>query len=132
MKKNNNKKDIIRQRMPRRKKTFGQKAADKLTSFCGSWFFIIVIFVYFIVWILLNITAFVFEWDPWPFIILNLSLSFLAVLQASIILMSQNRMADVDRLTARRDYLIDRKSGREIQEIKAELKEIKKILKKLK
>jgi len=124
--------DIIRQRMPRRKNTSGQKAADKLTAFCGSWFFIFFILAYFIVWIILNVTAFVFHWDEWPFIILNLSLSFLAVLQASIILMSQNRMADIDRLTARRDYLIDRKSGREIQEIKAELIEIKKLLKKRK
>ena len=99
-------------------RTFGQKAADGLTKWAGSWSFIIFIGILIAVWIYLNITAYVKHWDPWPFIILNLCLSCLAAIQAPIILMSQNRQAQKDRIKAQYDYAVNRKAEKEIREIK--------------
>ncbi len=98
-------------------RTFGQKAADWLTKWAGSWLFIILLFVLIATWIYLNITAYVKQWDPWPFIILNLCLSCLAAIQAPIILMSQNRQAQKDRLKSEYDYKINKKAEKEIQRI---------------
>ena len=69
-------------------------------------------------WIYLNVSAYVNNWDPWPFIILNLCLSCLAAIQAPIILMSQNRQSQKDRLKSEYDYSVNRKAEREIREIK--------------
>ena len=69
-------------------------------------------------WIYLNITAYLKQWDPWPFIILNLCLSCLAAIQAPIILMSQNRQAQRDRIKAEYDYRLNKKAEKEIREIK--------------
>jgi uncharacterized membrane protein len=99
-------------------RTFGQKAADGLTKWAGSWCFIILVGIFISIWIYLNITAYVRHWDPWPFIILNLCLSCLAALQAPIILMSQNRQAQKDRMKAEYDYALNRKAEKEICEIK--------------
>jgi uncharacterized membrane protein len=99
-------------------RTFGQKAADGLTKWAGSWSFIIFIGVLISIWIYLNITAYVEHWDPWPFIILNLCLSCLAALQAPVILMSQNRQAQRDRIRSEYDYALNRKAEKEIREIK--------------
>jgi uncharacterized membrane protein len=99
-------------------RTFGQKAADGLTKWAGSWSFIIIIGILITAWIYLNITAYIKHWDPWPFIILNLCLSTLAALQAPVILMSQNRQSQKDRIKAEYDYAVNRKAEREIQEIK--------------
>lgn len=99
-------------------KTFGQKAADVLTRFAGSWAFIILVTLFIFAWVYLNVTAYVNNWDPWPFIILNLCLSCLAALQAPIILMSQNRENQRDRLRAQYDYAVNRRAEKEIQEIK--------------
>ena len=99
-------------------KTLGQKAADGLTKWAGSWLFIILVIILIAIWIYLNITAYVRQWDPWPFIILNLCLSCLAALQAPIILMSQNRENQRDRLRAQYDYAVNRKAEKEIREIK--------------
>jgi uncharacterized membrane protein len=99
-------------------RTFGQKAADGLTKWAGSWSFIIIIGILITTWIYLNITAYIKHWDPWPFIILNLCLSTLAALQAPVILMSQNRQSQKDRIKAEYDYAVNRKAEREIQEIK--------------
>lgn len=93
----------------KRKLTLGQKAADKLTTFCGSWAFIVTLFIFISVWIYLNLTAYFYRWDPWPFIILNLTLSCLAAIQAPIILMSQNREEEKEKLKVERDYLVDKK-----------------------
>ncbi len=112
--------------------TLGQKAADKITEFCGSWTFIILLFVFIGIWIFLNLTGFIYRWDPWPFIILNLTLSCLAAVQAPIILMSQNRQAERDRLTARYDYMVNRKAEREIQDMQKDLEEIKSLIRSLK
>ncbi len=99
-------------------RTFGQKAADGLTKWAGSWTFIIMLFIFIGLWIFLNIKAYIGKWDPWPFIILNLCLSCLAAIQAPVILMSQNRQAQKDRAKADYDYAVNRKSEKEIREIK--------------
>ena len=88
-------------------KTFGQKASDKLTKWAGSWTFILSFFVFLALWMAANVLMWVKEWDPYPFILLNLVLSCLAAIQAPIILMSQNRTAQRDRLKAEFDYKIN-------------------------
>lgn len=100
-------------------RTFGQKAADKLTSFAGSWGFIFGFIVFLIIWMIINaIWLIERSWDPYPFILLNLVLSCLAALQAPIILMSQNRQAQKDRQRAEYDYAVNRKAEQEIREMK--------------
>lgn len=110
---------------------FGQRAADKLAEIVGSWAFIILFSIILIVWILLNTSWILFNdnWDPYPFILLNLVLSCIAAIQAPIILMSQNRHAQKDRLRTEYDYTVDKKAEKEIQEIKEQLKRIEKKLK---
>jgi len=109
--------------------TPGQKASDKLTKFAGSWSFIIGLSIIIFVWIIINTFAIVYKWDPYPFILLNLGLSCLAALQAPVILMSQNRQAERDRLNAKYDYQVNRKAEREIQQIIKSLNHIKRKLK---
>ncbi len=99
-------------------KTFGQKAADGLTKWAGSWTFITILFIFVGLWIFLNIRAYIGQWDPWPFIILNLVLSCLAAIQAPVILMSQNRQTQRDRAKAEYDYAVNRKAEKEIREIR--------------
>lgn len=124
-----NKKDS-QEHLPRQKLTFGQRAADKLTSVAGSWTFIIIVLLYIAVWITLNLVAFLRHWDPWPFIILNLTLSCLAALQAPVILMSQNRTKERDRVESERDFAVNRKAEREIEDMQKDLEEIKTLVKK--
>lgn len=112
----------------RQKLTLGQKASDWLTRWVGSWTFILALFGYMFVWISLNLIGFIRHWDPWPFILLNLTLSCLAAAQAPIILMSQNRQTERDRLDARYDHAINRKAERENQQMMKDLAEIKKVL----
>ncbi len=109
--------------------TMGQRAADHMTVTVGSWSFIITLFVFMAIWMFVNVTAFIYHWDPYPFILLNFVLSCLAAVQAPIILMSQNRQAERDRLQSKYDYQVDRKAEREIQEIKNDVAEIKRLLK---
>ena len=118
--------------LPKEKLTFGQRAADRLTTFAGSWTFIISVLVYIAVWIGSNLIGWQFHWDPWPFIILNLTLSCLAALQAPVILMSNNRTAERDRLSQRYDYLVDRKTSRDVEKILKEIEIIKNKLDKVK
>jgi uncharacterized membrane protein len=98
--------------------TFGQKMADKVASFGGSWMFIIIFMVILVMWIVLN--SFILmklrngSFDPYPYIFLNLILSMLAAIQAPIIMMSQNRQAYKDRLSAEHDYEVNLKSELEI------------------
>lgn len=99
-------------------KTFGQKSADKLTKWAGSWTFIIGFIIVLIIWMLANVYAWVNSWDPYPFILLNLVLSCIAALQAPIILMSQNRSGQRDRQRFEYDYAVNRKAEKEIQEIR--------------
>jgi uncharacterized membrane protein len=97
--------------------TFGQKMADKVASFGGSWIFISIFFGIMVIWILLN--SFILfklngSFDPYPYILLNLVLSMLAAIQAPIIMMSQNRQAYKDRLSAEHDYEVNLKAELEI------------------
>lgn len=115
----------------RGKRTLGQKAADGIAEFGGSWIFISLFFLFLIVWMAINVFYLTNEksFDPFPFILLNLTLSCLAAIQAPVILMSQNRQMHRNRAKAERDYYINRKAEREIEGIQADLDEIKKILK---
>ena len=91
--------------------TLGQRAADKIAAFGGSWPFIITFALTLASWIILNAVILKTKaFDPYPFILLNLVLSCLAAIQAPIIMMSQNRQTEKDRLTAANDYLINLKS----------------------
>ena len=112
------------------KKTFGQKASDKLTQWAGSWTFIIAFLIFILIRVAANIYAWAKQWDPYPFILLNLALSLLAAIQAPIILMSQNRESQKDRIRAEYDYKINRRAEREITDIKKQLNRIEKKLKK--
>ena len=93
----------------------GEKIADNVTKMMGSWKFIIVQSIILVFWILLNITAYIQKWDPYPFILLNLALSFQAAYSAPIIMMSQNRQADIDREKTEEDYYINLKAELEIE-----------------
>ncbi|MEJ0064667.1 MAG: DUF1003 domain-containing protein [Caulobacteraceae bacterium] len=95
--------------------TMGQKIADQVAATMGSWPFIIVQSGILLVWIVLNITAFVEKWDPYPFILLNLALSFQAAYAAPFIMMSQNRQQDIDRKEAENDHQINIKAELEIE-----------------
>ena len=91
--------------------TLGQRTADKIATFGGSWTFIISFGVVLIIWIIVNAVILSNKaFDPYPFVFLNLILSCLAAIQAPIIMMSQNRQSERDRLTAANDYLINLKS----------------------
>ena len=109
-----------------RKYTFGMKASDKIAKWGGSWGFISIFMAFLIIWMLINFYLITVTWDPYPFILLNLVLSCLAAIQAPVILMSQNRAAERDRVKAERDYAVNRKSEREIELIKKDLDYIKK------
>ena len=83
----------------------------------GSWTFIIIQSTILLFWIVLNITAYVQRWDPYPFILLNLALSFQAAYAAPFIMMSQNRQQDIDRKQAENDYQINIKAELEIESL---------------
>jgi uncharacterized membrane protein len=95
--------------------SFGQKVADGLAAVMGSWAFIIVQSVILALWIVLNVTAYINKWDPYPFILLNLALSFQAAYAAPVIMMSQNRQQDIDRREAENDHKINIKAELEIE-----------------
>src|SRR5579884_2454186 len=97
--------------------TAGQKIADTVASTVGSWRFIIIQSCILAIWLALNITGIVYRWDPYPFILLNLALSFQAAYAAPFVMMSQNRQAEKDRLTAQNDYITDTKGEEEIRHI---------------
>jgi uncharacterized membrane protein len=97
--------------------TFGQKLADKVATFGGSWTFILIFAVVLVIWVLLNsfvLITYDESFDPYPYILLNLFLSMLAAIQAPVILMSQNRQAYKDRLSAEHDYEVNLKAELEI------------------
>ena len=93
--------------------TFGQRAADAVAGVMGSWGFIVVQSCFLCAWIVLNITAWVQRWDPYPFILMNLLLSMQAAYAAPVIMMSQNRQAAKDRLEAHNDFLVTKGRGRD-------------------
>jgi uncharacterized membrane protein len=95
--------------------TAGQRIADTVAATMGSWTFIIIQSVILMFWIALNVTAYVEQWDPYPFILLNLALSFQAAYAAPFIMMSQNRQQDIDRKAAGNDHQINIKAELEIE-----------------
>lgn len=98
------------------KLTLGQRVADRVADFGGSWTFIISFGFFILIWIGLNVYWFANKgFDPYPFILLNLILSCIAALQAPVIMMSQNRQEEKDRERARNDYMINLKSELEIR-----------------
>jgi uncharacterized membrane protein len=99
----------------KRSPSLGERLADALTSVVGSWHFIIIQTLLLLVWIAANVWAWLSQWDPYPFILLNLVLSFQAAYTAPIIMMSQNRQAAVDRLNAETDYKVNVKAELEIE-----------------
>ena len=103
------------QNPPKPKLSLGARVADKVAATMGSWHFIIIQSIVLAIWVTLNVTALVKQWDPYPFILLNLMLSFQAAYAAPIIMMSQNRQSDVDRAAAKHDYEVNLKSELEIE-----------------
>ena len=95
--------------------TLGNRLADRVADVVGSWHFISIQSVLLICWIILNVIGTIQHWDPYPFILLNLMLSFQAAYTAPIIMMSQNRQSQIDRQEARHDYEVNLKSELEIE-----------------
>jgi uncharacterized membrane protein len=108
-----------------RQLTSGQRIADTVATVMGSWTFIICQSIILFVWIVLNITAYVERWDPYPFILLNLALSFQAAYAAPFIMMSQNRQQDIDRKAAEHDYQINIKAELEIELLHQKIDELR-------
>lgn len=101
--------------------TRGQRAADWVATAVGSWGFIIGQTILLTFWIVLNITAWIKHWDPYPFILMNLFLSAQAAFTAPVIMMSQNRQTLRDRLEAHNDFTINQKAEEEIRAILLQL-----------
>ena len=101
--------------------TTGQRAADWVATAVGSWGFIIGQSILLTFWIVLNITAWINHWDPYPFILMNLFLSAQAAFTAPVIMMSQNRQTIRDRLEAHNDFMINQKAEEEIRAILIQL-----------
>jgi len=107
--------------------TFGQRVADKVASFGGSWTFILIFASVLVGWVILNSVVLVksnTSFDPYPYILLNLFLSMLAAIQAPIIMMSQNRQAAKDRLDAAHDYQVNLKAEMEIAKLHEKIDEL--------
>ena len=108
--------------------TFGQRLADSVAKFGGSWTFISIFGVILLGWVVLNsviLARFHGAFDPYPYILLNLFLSMLASIQAPIIMMSQNRQAAKDRLDAAHDYEVNLKAEMEIETLHQKLDELR-------
>lgn len=110
--------------------TLGQKYADFITRLCGSWWFILSLLFLLVFWIVMNILVLIEGWDPYPFILLNLVLSCITAIQVPLILMSEVRHREVSMAKAERDYIVNRKAEREIENMQRDLHEIKRLLKK--
>ncbi len=102
--------------------TFGQRVSDAVARFGGSWSFIFIFVGVLLGWMIINgLSLFGLHFDPYPFILLNLALSCIAAIQAPIIMMSQNRSADRDRLDAENDFHVNLKSEHELRILHAKL-----------
>lgn len=115
------------------KASFGQKAADAVAKFAGSWAFIFSFVAVMAIWMILNVLLAAYAFDAYPFILLNLVLSCIAAIQAPLIMMSQNRQEAKDRKRAENDYRVNLKSEFVIDELYRKLEQVsenqKKILK---
>lgn len=101
--------------------SFGNRLADKVASFGGSWPFIILFICLMLLWMAVNVYFLTKPFDPYPFILLNLLLSTVAAIQAPLIMMSQNRREDKDRQRAVNDYLVNLKSEIEVRNLHQKL-----------
>jgi uncharacterized membrane protein len=108
--------------------TIGQQVADKTALTIGSWAFIIAQTVAVAVWVVVNLTAYIRGWDPYPFILLNLMFSVQAAYAAPIIMMSQNRQAERDRVQAQQDLETNIKAELEIEDVQERLSRMEDIL----
>jgi uncharacterized membrane protein len=104
---------------------FGQKVADKVAATMGSWTFIVAQSLILLIWIMLNLAAYIRHWDPYPFILLNLVLSFQAAYAAPVIMMSQNRQLEIDRQAAISDYQVNVKAELEIELLHQKIDELR-------
>ena len=112
------KKEGVVNNIIREERTLGQRAADKFASFVGSWGFIGILVIFLSFWIIVNLYVLTgSNFDPYPFILLNLVLACITAIQVPIILMSQNRQEQKDRVRAEYDYRLDKKSEKNIEEI---------------
>jgi uncharacterized membrane protein len=107
-----------------RQATFGERIADVVAGFGGSWTFIITFLVLLVVYSIINVVLGGRAWDPYPFILLNLILSMLAALQAPVIMMSQNRQDTKDRLRGELDFAVNRRAESEVQALSRKLNAI--------
>jgi CRP/FNR family transcriptional regulator, cyclic AMP receptor protein len=103
------------------KYTFGERIADGVASFGGSWPFIILVGIALVIYVSINVALRAQSWDPYPFILLNLFLSMLAAIQAPVIMMSQNRQDKKDRLRSELDFEVNRRAEAEIQNLSRKL-----------
>src|SRR6201993_2110496 len=103
---------------------FGQRLADKVASGMGSWRFIIIQTIIVVVWMGVNVIGFCYHWDAYPFILLNLLFSTQAAYAAPIIMMSQNRQGERDRLQAQADYQTNLDAKKEIEALQLQLNSI--------
>ena len=108
--------DVIEER-----ETTGERVADAVARFGGSWSFIILFSVVLSIYTIINVRLGVGAWDPYPFILLNLFLSMIAAIQAPVIMMSQNRQDKKDRLRGELDYDVNRRAESEIQGVAQKL-----------
>jgi CRP/FNR family cyclic AMP-dependent transcriptional regulator len=104
--------------------TLGQRVADKVADTIGSWPFITIQTIILTIWIILNVTAWIKRWDPYPFILLNLMLSFQAAYSGPVIMMSQNRQSAKDRIAAEVDHQVNTKAELEINNLIRRLDEL--------
>jgi len=104
--------------------TFGQRLADSVATGMGSWRFIIIQTVIVAVWMILNVVAIVYHWDPYPYILLNLLFSTQAAYAAPIIMMAQNRQNERDRAQADEDFRTNVEAKKEIEELQVRLNAI--------
>ena len=119
------KRDVVAAGKPSAALTLGQKIADRVAATMGSWRFIIIQSTLLAAWIVLNVTAFIQRWDPYPFILLNLALSFQAAYAAPFIMMAQNRQQDIDRKEAENDYQVNIKAELEIELLHQKIDELR-------
>ncbi len=105
--------------------TLGERLADRVASFGGSWTFLILFGLAIAAWVALNVALMARAFDPYPYILLNLFLSLVASVQAPIIMMSQNRQAEKDRVAAAHDYEVNLKAEIEIMALHEKLDEIR-------
>ncbi|MBL0938078.1 MAG: DUF1003 domain-containing protein [Gemmatimonadaceae bacterium] len=112
--------------IPELKPSFGERVADSVAAFGGSWRFIGLFGLVIVVWMLINARS-AKPYDPYPFILLNLVLSCLAALQAPVIMMSQNRQAARDRSEAQRDHTINMIAEEQVLEVHRKLDEMRAI-----